>query len=117
MVGQHGAAILAVSRSPVLFAQRGSKKQFSVRAIENEEEAVVIGVGEQLAGTPLPWLVNQNQRSVGIPVVGVVRRELEVPFQLAGLDVERDDAVGVQVVASALITVEVGAGIADGPVD
>src|SRR5436309_1501663 len=41
-----------------------------------------------------------------------MRGELVVPTDLAGVDVERDDAVGVEVVARAYLTVEVGGRVA-----
>jgi hypothetical protein len=37
----------------------------------------------------------------GVVVELVVRRELVVPLQLAGVGVERDDAVAIEVVAEA----------------
>jgi hypothetical protein len=49
--------------------------------------------------------------------VRVVRRELEVPFRLAGIGVERGHAAGIEVVAGAHIAVHVGAGIAGALVD
>ena len=53
----------------------------------------------------------------GIPIVGVVGRELEVPFELAGVAIERHERTGVEVVAAARIGIPVGTGIADAPVD
>ena len=43
-------------------------------------------------------------------------RELEVPLQRAGVGVERDHRVGVEVVAGPQVRVPVGAGVADAPV-
>lgn len=52
-----------------------------------------------------------------IPVVGVVWRELEVPFQLARGAVERDYRARVEIVAGAGVAIPVGAGVADAPID
>ena len=45
-----------------------------------------------------------------------MRRELVVPPELAGVRVERDDRIGVEVVAGPLRAVVVGADVADAPV-
>ncbi|MBM3813469.1 MAG: hypothetical protein FJW20_17745 [Acidimicrobiia bacterium] len=42
----------------------------------------------------------------------VVRGELEIPAELAGLRFDGDDGIGIEVVAEALVAVVVGAGIA-----
>src|SRR5262245_3908824 len=53
----------------------------------------------------------------GVPVVHVVRRELKVPAQAAEVRVESHDGAGVEIVASAVVAVVVGPGIAGAPVD
>ena len=52
----------------------------------------------------------------GIVIEIVVRRELEVPFELAGIGVERDHAIAIEVVAGAMVAIPIGTGIADAPV-
>ena len=52
-----------------------------------------------LRGRALPLDVGQHRHLRRVVVELVVRRELVVPLQLAGVGVERDDAVAVQVVA------------------
>ena len=44
-----------------------------------------------------------------------MRRELVIPLELAGLGFERQDRIGVEIVAFALAAVEIGTGIADRP--
>jgi hypothetical protein len=51
VVGQDGAAVGAVAGGPVLCAEGRGEEQLAVGAIEDEEEAVVIGVRQQLART------------------------------------------------------------------
>ncbi len=53
---------------------------------------------------------------VGIPVVRVVGRELEMPLARAGRRVERQQRIGVEVVAFAFVAVVVGIRVAGGPV-
>ena len=42
---------------------------------------------------------------------------MEIPLKLTGLGIEREDAIGVQIVAAAVVAVILGARIAGGPVD
>ena len=52
-----------------------------------------------------------------VPVVGIVRGELKVPLQFAGVAIQRHERARVEIVARARIGVPIGAGIADAPVD
>ena len=52
----------------------------------------------------------------GVVIEIVMRRELEIPFQLAGIGVERDDAIAIEVVAAAVVAIPIGTGVADAPV-
>src|SRR6185503_5219364 len=47
----------------------------------------------------------------------VIGRELEIPLQRAGVGVQRDDAVGIEIVALTLRRIPVGAGIAGTEID
>ena len=49
--------------------------------------------------------------------MGVVRRGLVIPFQLAGFGIEGNDGRRIKVVALALVAVVVGAGIAGRPIE
>src|SRR5579859_112590 len=51
-----------------------------------------------------------------VPIVRIVRRELKIPAQLAGVGVESDERAGVKIVAGANVAIPVGAGIPDAPV-
>ena len=71
----------------------------AVGAVDRIEEAVAPEVAHHLALLPVDRRVVE-QKGAGLVVIPrVVRRVLEVPRQLAGGDVERDDRVRVQVVA------------------
>ena len=76
-----------------------AEQELAVGAIEHVEEAVAVGLHQQLARLALPRRVDQRRRLLRVVVPHVVRRELEVPLQRAGLRVERDDRIGVEVVA------------------
>src|SRR5260370_4382090 len=72
---------------------------------------------DQLPRSPLPVAVNQNWNLNGVPIVGVVRNELEVPFEGARVRVQRDRRIRVEIVARPNIRVPVGRRIADTPED
>ena len=85
-------------------------------AVEHVVERIAIGGHDELAGLALPIGVDQDLDLVGVPVVGVVRRELEPPDDLARVWIEGQQAVRVEVVAGAQVTVPVGCRVADWPV-
>ena len=70
-------------------------------AIEREEVAVARRGRNELARPAVDHAVDQDRRLRRVPVVRVVRRGLVVPGHLAGVDVERDQRAGEEVVAQA----------------
>src|SRR5690348_4342051 len=72
---------------------------------------------EQFSCAAAPGSIDKNERLGGIPIVKVVRRELVVPLQLAGLGIERDNAIGIKIVSFALGAVIFGVGITGLPID
>ena len=82
--------------------ERLAEQKLAIRPVQNIEEAVPIRLQQQLASPTLKRGVHQHQRLSRVPVVKVVRGELEMPAQLSGLRIERDDAIRVEIVASAL---------------
>ena len=84
-------------------------------AVEHVEECVAIGVQHQCRILPWNLASDQHRRFGGVPIVRVVRRELEIPLQLSRLRIERQDAARVKIVARAHGTVVVGRRIAGGP--
>ena len=73
--------------------------ELAVGAIERVEEAVAPEVADDLAVLAVDRGVVQHVDADLVEVPRIVRRVLEVPGELAGLDVERDRRVGVEVVA------------------
>ena len=61
--------------------------------------------------------VDQDGRLNRIPIVVITGSKLEVPDELAGSGIKRDDAVGVEVVARPICRVEIGRRITRTPVD
>src|SRR5258708_25255052 len=72
---------------------------------------------QQLARLSLPICIHQHGSLYGVPIPNIVRRVLEVPFELAGLGVEGDVARGIEIVTEALIAIEVRTGVTRRPVD
>src|SRR5215469_9235097 len=85
---------------------------FAVAFIHDEDETAFAEVSEQVLAVPL-----KEQRLVrGIVIPHVVVDLLPMPLQLARFRIQRQDRVGVEIVAIAILAIEVGAGIA-GPVE
>src|SRR5215207_366128 len=86
--------------------------QLAVRTIQDEEVPVLVEVRQQLA----PVQVEEDVLHGAVVVPQVVRVVLIVPAYLAVVRVHGDDAVGVEVVALADASVEVGRRVAGPPV-
>ena len=77
-------------------------------AIEHEEVAIARRLQHELAVAAAERGVDQHRRLRRIPVVGVVRRRREMPGQLAGVDVQRHQRAGVEIVAGTPVLRRVG---------
>jgi hypothetical protein len=75
-----------------------------------------VNTPEGLGMGSLPGLVHQKQRLRAVPVVKIMRTELEVLLQFSRLRHERDHAGRVEVVALAFVAVMVRTRIAGLPV-
>ena len=87
------------------------------RAVQHIDVAVAVGLGQGF--DLLPAALDREQEQVGVAVVvpDVVRRELEVPLHLAGVGIQGQYRVGVQVVPLAHVAVPVRRGVARRPVE
>ena len=94
-----------------------ARSSFAIGAVEHIEEAVAIGVEQQFGGLAFVNGVDQDIGLGGVAILQVVRRELIVPFEIAGFGVESENAVGIEIVAGAVAVVAIGLGIAGGPVE
>ena len=81
------------------------------------EETIATGLCQQLARLTVELGIHQHGCLRGIPIVQIVRGELEIPAQLAGSCLQRHHGTGVEVVALALVAVVVGTWIAGWPID
>ncbi len=94
-----------------------SQQKLAVGTVQHIEKAVAVGLNHQLAGFTFPRRIDQRRRSHGVKIMHVMRRELEVPLQFAGLRIERDDRVGVEIVPRPIVSDQIVAGVADRPVE
>jgi hypothetical protein len=114
---QHRPSVRSNATRPrQLLNERRGLQQFPVRTVQNIKKAVAIGVQQQLSFLAMKSPVDEHQGLVRVPVVKIVRSELEMPDQLTGLGVERQIAVRIKVVAAAIIPIRVGVRVADSPV-
>src|SRR5262249_55052758 len=60
--------------------------------------------------------IQKNGDLGGVPVMGIVRRELIMPFQLSSICVKSNNRARVKIVTSAKVTVVVRPGIARSPI-
>ena len=74
-------------------------QELSVEAIEGVVEAIACGVGHDLAILAAHLRVDEDVRADFIIVHRVVGRVLMMPLDLAGRGIDRQRAVGIEVVA------------------
>src|SRR6185437_11025927 len=96
-----------------LLDERRRPFELAVGAVHGIADAVAVGVQHQLLAVD----VDHDVLGHRVVIVGVVRRLLEVPLDLAGVGVERQRRIRVEVVAGAEGVVPIRARIADAPVD
>ena len=78
---------------------RLAQKVLARNPIQNVIEAIPVCEQHQFAGLALPVGIYQDGRLGCVQIEKIVRRELEMPLELAGIGVEGNEGVGVQVVA------------------
>ncbi len=93
-----------------------SGQELAVGAVQRVEEAVAIRPQHQLAHAAVPLRVHQDGDLGRVVVVGIVGAELKMPFQFAGVGVQGERRIGIEIGAFALRRVPVRAGIADAPI-
>ena len=82
-----------------------AKQKFAIRAIENVEKTVSVGMQKKLSILAAIFCVHQDVGLGCIPIVNIVRSELVIPLQLSGTGIERQNAIRKQVVAASLAIV------------
>src|SRR5947209_18757828 len=97
---EYGAAFGIKTGRPVHHAHElRVQVYFPIRAIKHVEIAITIGMEQKLALLALKLGINEHWRFLGVAIVGIVRRELEVPFERTRGRIQREDAVGKEIVA------------------
>src|SRR5712692_3455941 len=91
--------------------------KLSSHAIEHPNEATLVRMNDKLLGPAVSCDVDQHRLVRGIEVPRVVRNLLIVPVQLSGVGINRDYAVGVEVLAGPHRIIEVRRRIADAPIN
>ena len=102
---------------PTSVSRTACPQELAGLAIEHVVERVAVGHGHQLARPAVDRRVEQHRHLVRVPIVHIVRRELEVPLDLSVVGVEREQRTGVEIVARPHVAVVVGPGIAGPPID
>src|SRR5579859_126521 len=100
-----------------IFGDGPGGNEFPVGAVDDESIAALIHGEQQLARNAIHGRVNKHALEGGVEIPDIVRDLLVIPLELAGIGIERDDAVGVEVGAFAGIAIEISRGIADAPIE
>ena len=110
-------AVLVEPFRPGLQRERLAEQELAGLAVERVVEAVAVGPQHRPARPVRHLDIGEHRDLDRVPVMHVVRRELEIPPHLARVAIEGQDRVGVQVVAQPHLAAVVGAGVAGAPVD
>ncbi len=111
------AAVLVQAPGPVLADKGGTGLESAALPIQHVVEPIAIGPQQPLARARGRGAIRYQGHLVGIPIVHIAGRELEVPQQLAGFPAQRDDGVGIQIIALAAARIEVRLRVANTPVE
>ena len=83
-------AVAANFFRPIRVHVRFAVNHFPGRAIEHVKESVAVRLHDNLAHLTRDSQIGEHRHLVGVPVVRIMRRELVVPLQRAGIRVERE---------------------------
>src|SRR5215471_17798637 len=95
-------ALFIESGQPVGLDERRARQELAVRAVEHVEHAIAVRPHHDFAWTAVQCDVGENRNLRRIPVEFVVRRELVMPFELAGVGIDGDDGGAVEIVSNAV---------------
>ena len=108
---------MSTSRRPVHPLVGLGREQFAVGAVEHIEKAVAVELHHDLAHLPVDLHVGQDRFPGGVVVEHVVRRELVVPGDLAGLRPAAPAAMPCRGCRRAAVAGIPRSGIAGAPID
>src|SRR4029077_355744 len=106
----------ALGPGPLFYEWRGPQER-AVGSVDGVAKAVAIRLERQLERLALHGDISEHRLGNAVIIEGIVGRVLEVPLDLAGVSVESNGAVSVEVVAWPISTVPVRPWIADAPID
>ena len=72
---------------PVDLGVSAGEEELAAGAVQSVEVAVAVGMHQHLARLPVDFDIDQHRISDGVPVVHIVRSELEMPAELARVGV------------------------------
>ena len=84
--------------------------------IQNVIERVAIRKHNQFSLFAVDIAFHQHRDLRSVPVMHIMRRKLKMPLQLAGIGVEREQAVRVKIVTLSYVAVPVRTGVAGAPI-
>ncbi len=102
---------------PIYFHEGLAQQEHSGGPVQHIEIAVAIRPQHGFEGRAFPRDVGEYRDLDGIVIVFVVRRELIMPLELAGIGIQRNHRAGVEVVAGPLSAVVIRTNVADSPID
>src|ERR1700722_5146655 len=91
--------------------------ELTISPVEYVKEAVPVGPQHHFPPAPVPIHVGENRDLRGIPVGGVVGRELEMPLQFSGICIESHDGAAIQVVSGTRVGIPVWSRVASAPIN
>ena len=92
--------------------ERLRDQQFPVLTIECVKEPVAVRNHDDFAKLATDGQIGLHRDVRRVPIVDIVRRELVVPLQLAGIGVKSHERTRVEIVSFAIVAIVVGIGIA-----
>src|ERR1700722_1811987 len=85
---RNGASLRVDPLGPVHGGKWGGQQTLAIGAVEHEEVAVARCLHHQLARLAVEIGIHQNGNFVGIPIVRIVRRDLEAPGEFSSIRVQ-----------------------------
>src|SRR6266478_8297337 len=116
--GANRPAFIVNSAGPIeFFGERSGREKLAIGSIEHVKKAVAVRLYNKFSRLTAESGIDEDGSFDGVIVEQVVRRELKIPFELAGVRIEGKQAIGVEVVAQARTSIEVGRRITGAPED
>ena len=110
------APIRVQATGPIHLYEWPAGEKLPRRSVQNVKEPVSIAPEYQLPRTPVPIHIRENGNLHRVIIVRVVWGELEIPLQLSGVGLKRQDAIGIEIVAGPLPWIPIRTRIAGTPI-